>query len=160
MPTTVSRELLHSIRALLTQAGVDFEELEHETVRTAAEAATARGSALAEGAKSLLFKAGDRFGIYVMSADRSMHSLQVRRHLGVRRTRFADPEELERLVGAPPGAVPPFGRPVVDLPLYADPSVLVPERIAFTAGVREISMRLRGDDWRRVASPEIFSFSR
>lgn len=153
-------EVLAAIRAHLSKCGVPFEEVEHASVRTAAEAAAVRGWPLERGAKALVFKVDGRFGVFVMSGDRSLASRLVRRHLGASRTRFATREELARLTGVEPGAVPPFGRPIFDLPLYADPSVLEQEEIGFTAGVRTRSILIASADWRRAAEPELFRFTR
>ena len=155
----MDRRILDTVRALLGERGVAFEEIEHPEVRTAAEAAAARGWPRERGAKALVFKVDGRFGVYVMSGSRRMRSRLVRRHQRARRTRFATEPELARLTGVEPGAVPPFGRPIFDLPLYADPSVLVPERIGFTAGLRTVSILLSSADWRAVARPEIFTFT-
>lgn len=156
----MSELVLQSVRALLSERGVDFDELEHAAVKTSAEAAAARGMSTAQGAKSLLFKVDDWFGVFVLAGDRSLHSLLLRRRFGARRTRFANPEELDRLAGVQPGAMPPFGRPIFELPLYAEPSVLEPERIGFTAGLRTRSILLASADWRAAAEPEIFPFAR
>jgi Ala-tRNA(Pro) deacylase len=156
----MSEAVLRAIREHLAGSGVAFEEFEHREVRTAEEAAAVRGWPLDRGAKSILFKVDGAFGIYVMSGGRAMHSRLVRRHLGASRTRFANAEELAALTGVLPGAVPPFGRPIFDLPLYADPSLFEQERIGFTAGVRTVSILLRSEDWRRAAAPEVFPFSR
>lgn len=156
----MSQSVLTAIRRHLTRSGVSFEEFEHREVRTAEEAAAVRGWPIDRGAKSLLFKADGVFGIYVMSGGRAMHSRLVRRHLGASRTRFANAEELASLTGVLPGAVPPFGRPIFDLPLYADPSLFEQDRIGFTAGVRTVSILLGSRDWLRAAAPEVFEFSR
>ncbi len=156
----MSRRVLEAVRTLLTDSGVPFEELEHAEVRTSEEAAAARGWPLERGAKALVFKVDGRFGVYVMSGSRSMQSRLVRHHLKARRTRFATPEELAELTGVEPGAVPPFGRPIFDLPLYADPSVLEQQKIGFTAGVRTLSILMASADWRAVARPEVFTFTR
>ncbi len=156
----MSRTVLEAIRAYLAASGVAFEELEHVEVRTSAEAAAARGWPLERGAKALVFKVDGEFGVYVLSGSRSLHSRLLRRHRGARRTRFATAEELFRLTGVEPGAVPPFGRPIFDLPLYADPSLLTEQRIGFTPGLRTRSILMSSADWRAVARPEIFPFSR
>lgn len=156
----MSRLVLAAVRAYLADCGVPFEELEHAEVRTAEEAAAARGWPLERGAKSLVFKVDGRFGVYVMSGSRRLQSRLVRRHLGASRTRFATADELARLTELEPGAVPPFGRPIFDLPLYADPSVIEQERIGFTAGVRTLSILMSSADWRAAAQPEIFAFTR
>lgn len=152
--------VLMAIREHLARSGSPFEEFEHREVRTAEEAAAVRNWPLDRGAKSILFKVDGTFGIYVMSGGRALDSRLVRRHLGASRTRFANAEELADLTGVLPGAVPPFGRPIFDLPLYADPSLLEQERIGFTAGVRTVSILLGSRDWLTAAAPEIFEFSR
>ena len=152
--------VLEAIRDLLRTSSVAWEEIAHEPVGTSEEAAAARGCPLRMGAKSIVFKTDDRFGLFVLSAAVELRSRSVRRHLMVRRTRFATPAELMELAGVPPGAVPPFGEPILALPLFVDPSLLENERIAFTAGVRDRSIVLGLDDYLRVARPELFTFSR
>jgi prolyl-tRNA editing enzyme YbaK/EbsC (Cys-tRNA(Pro) deacylase) len=68
--------------------------------------------------------------------------------------RFATPEELRALTGLVPGCVPPFGRPILDLPLYVDESVLANDRIAFNAGLLTESFIMATADWRRAVTIE------
>jgi Ala-tRNA(Pro) deacylase len=58
-----------------------------------------------------------------------------------------------------PGSVPPFGRPLLPFPLYADPSVFANERIAFNAGSLTDSIVMPVGDYRRLAAPEVFEFA-
>lgn len=156
----MSERVLEAIRELLAAEGVDWEELEHPPVSSVEEAAAARGLPEEMGAKSLVMKTDDVFRLFVLSGALAMRSRLVRKRLGVRRTRFATAAELFELTGVRPGAVPPFGRPVLPLELYADPALLDNERIAFTPGVRNRSILLAAADWRRVARPEVFRFGR
>ena len=87
-------------------------------------------------------------------AARRLDSAKLKKALGVKRTRFATPEELHDLTGLVPGAVPPFGEPVLSLPLYLDASVLANDRIAFNAGSLTDSIIMSVDDYRRIASIE------
>lgn len=155
----MSHEVLSSIRTLLAAAGVDYDAAEHEPVRTAEEAAAARGCPVEIGAKSIVLKTDDDFRLFVLSGGAAIRSRLIRKKLGVRRTRFATREELHQLTGVPPGAVPPFGRPVLPLELYVDPGLLEHERIAFTPGVRTVSITMASADYRRVAGPRVFPFS-
>jgi Ala-tRNA(Pro) deacylase len=111
------------------------------------------------GGKALVMKAGDNFGIFVLSADRTMESKKLKDYFKIRRIRFATKEELVTLTGLPSGAVPPFGRPVFDLNLYADNSILENEFIAFNAGSLTTSIKMKVDDYIKIANPIIFSFS-
>lgn len=156
METTV----LQRIRDLLQRSGVPYEEQEHEATRTSREAAAARGEPMNIGAKALLLKADDRFCLFVLAADRQIHSAALRRHLGVQRTRFATVEELRRLTGLVPGCVPPFGEPVLPFPLYADESAGAEGRVAFNAGSLTHSIMMSTADWEAVARPKRFRFAR
>lgn len=152
--------VLARIRALLDAEGCGYELLEHDAVATAREAAAARGSALEEGAKAILLKYGTRFGVFVTSAARQIRSAKIRRGLQVKRTRFATRDELREMTGLAPGAVPPFGPPILPYPLFADPTALVRPTLVFTAGARSVSIRMATDDYRHLARPEVFDFVR
>lgn len=155
MPTA----LLDSIRELLRAGGAAFEEVGHEPVFTSEEAAKVRGCPLAMGAKSIVFKVDREFHLFVTSAARTLRSRSIRRRLGARRTRFASPAELLELTGLAPGAVPPFGEPVLPLPLHADPFLLAQERIAFTPGVHDRTIFVDPADYLRIARPDVFPFA-
>ena len=156
----MSQVVLESIRHLLDAAGVRYDEAAHRAVRTAEEAARARGCSVEIGAKSIVLKTDDTFRLFVLSGADSLRSRLIRQRLGVRRTRFASPEELAHLTGLEPGAVPPFGPPVLPLELSVDPGLLTHERIAFTPGVNTVSIIMSSVDYRRLAHPEVFPFSR
>lgn len=153
-------EVLQQIRALLVGAGVDFREVEHDPTYTSEQSARARGEDIRIGGKALLLKVGDEFGLFVMSAARRVDSGKVRKKLGARRSRFASPAELLEKTGLVPGSVPPFGDPVLPFPLYADASVLQNEHIAFNAGSLTHSVIMKTEDWRRIAQPEVFEFTK
>lgn len=157
----MAQEVLGRILALLDVAGVAYERVEHAAVSSAEEAAAVRGTPLELGVKAILFKIDQAFAVFAMGADRALHSAKIRKGLKVRRTRFATREELAELTGLPPGAVPPFGEPVLPFRLYLDPSVLGREELIFTAGSRTTSIRMATADYRRLAAPRrVLSFVR
>jgi prolyl-tRNA editing enzyme YbaK/EbsC (Cys-tRNA(Pro) deacylase) len=151
--------ILDEIRDWLTRERVSPREIRHEPTRTSEESARARGEELRVGGKALLIRVDDTFRLFVLSADRKLDSMAIRRHFGARRTRFASPEELRELTGLVPGSVPPFGQPILPFPLYADPSVFENDRVAFNAGSPTDSMVIPIEDYRRLAKPEVFRFS-
>ena len=73
--------------------------------------------------------------------------------------RFASRIELLELTGLVPGAVPPFGKPVLDFPLYVDERLRQNTRIAFNAGMLTRSMIISSTDYLRVAEGLIGQFS-
>ena len=157
----MSHEVLKSIRDYLNANGVSFRELEHAPTRTSEESAAARGEDLNVGAKALLLKTDGFFRLFVLPADRKLDSTAIRRQLGVRKTRFASVDELYELVGLVPGAVPPFGEPILPFELYADEAVgEETNRVAFNAGSLSHSIIMSAEDWLMLAKPIRFCFSK
>jgi Ala-tRNA(Pro) deacylase len=155
----MASDLLDKIRALLDEAGIVRREVSHEPTATSEESARARGEDLRVGGKALVLKIGDEFHLLVLSAASAMDSAAVKAHFGVKKLRFATPEELAAM-GLRIGAVPPFGPPIVPLPLHVDPSVLANDVIAFNAGSLTDSMVISAEDYRRLARPHVFSFAK
>jgi prolyl-tRNA editing enzyme YbaK/EbsC (Cys-tRNA(Pro) deacylase) len=149
------------IRALLDERGVAYRVVEHAPTRTSEESAAARGEPLDVGAKALLLKTDDVFRLFVMCADTQLDSGAVRKFLGVKKTRFATPDELRELTGLVPGSVPPFGEPVLPFALYADEQIGVRhDRVAFNAGSLTTSVVMPAADWRQIAKPQQFAFAK
>lgn len=142
------------LRAWLDAEGVRYRYVEHGPTRTSEESAAARGEPLEIGAKALLLKADETFVLVVLSAALKLRSNRLRRHLKASRLRFATTEELDELTGLPSGAVPPFGPPIFDLPLYIDGSVARNEKAAFNAGSLTASIIMPTADYLRLASGE------
>jgi prolyl-tRNA editing enzyme YbaK/EbsC (Cys-tRNA(Pro) deacylase) len=153
-------DILHGLRAWLSEHGISFREVQHPPTRTSEESARARGEELRIGGKALLMKGDEEFRLFVLPADRKVDSAAIRRELGLRKLRFATPEELSALTGLVPGAVPPFGRPVLSFELLVDSGIRDNERIAFNAGSLTDSLVLAVDDYLRIARPvRIFPFA-
>jgi Ala-tRNA(Pro) deacylase len=138
----------------LTEQGAGFRELHHEPTPTSADSARARGSPLGSGLKALLLKADDRFILFALPGDRRLDSASAKRQLGAGRLRFATPSELLELTGLVPGAVPPFGRPILPFDLVADVTVgSVYPQVAFNAGSLTDSIIMPSGEWDRIARP-------
>lgn len=157
----MSKATLETIRNLLDEAGIEYSEREHAPTRTSKEAAAARAEDLSTGAKALLLRTDEVFRLFVLPADRKLDSGAIRRHLCVKRTRFATPEELLDMTGLVPGSVPPFGEPVLPFELYADVDVgATAGRVAFNAGSLTHSIGMAAADWKKIARPVQFRFSK
>jgi prolyl-tRNA editing enzyme YbaK/EbsC (Cys-tRNA(Pro) deacylase) len=113
------------------------------------------------GAKALLLKLDDRFAIFVLPADRQLDSAAVKRHLQVKRIRFATADELRELTGLVPGSLPPFGEPILPFDLFADSSIGARhDRVAFNAGSLTDSIVMSASDWQAFAKPERLNFAK
>jgi prolyl-tRNA editing enzyme YbaK/EbsC (Cys-tRNA(Pro) deacylase) len=152
--------ILQLIRELLTKNGFKFDEMEHEPTLTSEQAARVRGVDLEIGGKALLIKTDKIYRLFVLSAALQLDSGAIRSFLGVRRTRFATPEELKELTGLVPGSVPPIGRPILPFELYVDESIGNNREIAFNAGSLTNSIMMSVEDYLSVTKPTIFRFSK
>ena len=146
------------IIALLKERDVRYRHVHHAPVRTSEQAAEARSEPLEIGGKALVIKVDGDFALFVLSAAARLDNRALKRYFSAKNIRFAYPEELMTLTGLVPGSVPPFGRPVLPLPLYVDPSVFDNRRIAFNAGSLKDSLVMAASDYRLVAQPEVFRF--
>lgn len=151
---------LRAIRDLLASRDIRLRELHHQPTYTSEQSAAARGESVEIGGKAIVMKVDEAFHLFVLSAARSVDSAAIRKRLSARRSRFANPEELLQLTGLVPGSVPPFGRPILELDLYADEAMLENQRIAFNAGALTDSTIMGMQDYLRVAAPVVFPFSK
>ena len=150
----MAENVFERLDAWLTQYGVAYTVLRHEPVYTSEQAAAVRGAPLSSGAKALLVKAGDRFVLLVLPADRKLDSKKARDTLGVKALRFASKEEVAQLTALQPGSIPPFGS-LFNLPTYCDPSLAQNASINFNAGDHAISVQMNYDDFLRVEKPAL-----
>jgi Ala-tRNA(Pro) deacylase len=147
------------VKALLDHRGVEYTVLHHEPVYTSEQAAVVRGTPLSSGAKALVLKVDDHFVMCVIPADRKLDSKQLRAGLGVRNSRFANPDEVLTLTGLKPGSIPPFGS-LFQLETYCDPALAQNERVNFNAGDHAISIALPYPEYLRVESPQLVTLTR
>ena len=126
--------MFEEIKDWLSSQSIRFKEVHHGPVETSEEAAKARGEDLSIGGKALVLKIDDSFKLCVLSAAKKLDSGALKKHFGAKKLRFADRDELKDLTGLVPGSVPPFGKPLIDLALFLDQSILQNQKIAFNAG--------------------------
>ena len=155
----MSNSVNQALHALLVSAGVNYRTIQHEPTLTSADSARVRGEDLKVGGKALVVKTGNDFRLFVLSAARSLDSAALKRHFDVKKLRFADAAELDRLTGLVPGSVPPFGHPILPLDLFVDPSALANEKIAFNAGLLTESIVMPVSDYARLAQPTVLEFA-
>src|SRR5437588_12948687 len=144
-----SMSVFERIGSLLRERGVSFTVLRHEPVFTSEQAAAVRGTPLSSGAKALVMKAGEKFVMLVLPADRKLDSRKARSALGVKALRFASKEEVESLTGLQPGSIPPFGS-LFGLPTYCDPPLGANPALNFNAGDHAISIQMTYNEYLQV----------
>lgn len=131
----------------------------HEQTFTSEESARARGEEIRNGGKAIVVKVGEIFALFVLSAALKLDSVAIKKHLRVKKIRFASAEELYQKTGLVPGSVPPFGNPLLPFDLFVDTSILENRKIAFNAGSLTDSIILSIEDYLRIAKPAVFNFA-
>jgi Ala-tRNA(Pro) deacylase len=138
----------------LADEGVVVRVLEHAPVFTSEQAAQVRGTPIEAGAKALVLLAADEPVHVVLPAHRRVDNAKVRALVGTRTLRFATAEELLKLTGCVPGAVPPFGN-LFGLPVLVDEELARREDIAFNAGSNSVSIVMRADEFLRLSGGRV-----
>ncbi len=152
-----------AIRDLLDQSGASYVAIDHRPCKTSEESAAARAEAghpEVTGAKALLvklyWKDQERFATVVLPGS---HSLDKQKLLagvpGLKKMRFASPEEMAELAGVVPGCMPPFAAPIFpNIPLLIVSSSLANfETVGFNAAFLEKSIVLPSKGYLAAVSP-------
>lgn len=153
-------KLTEKILNYLQENRVDFKEIDHLPTPTCEESAAARGESMDIGGKTLLLKGKKGFSLFVISASLQADNNKMRKILSSQKLRFATKDELWDLAGVEKGALPPFGRPILDYELYVDESIKQNERIAFNAGVLTKSIIISTQDYFRLVDATLCKFSK
>jgi prolyl-tRNA editing enzyme YbaK/EbsC (Cys-tRNA(Pro) deacylase) len=125
---------LERARKYLEKFELDLHPQEHQkTTKTSIEAAQALNVAVGQIAKSILFRSGDSFGLFVAAGDIKISDKKVKALLGGGRVRIAKPEEVEEKTGYRVGGVCPFD---IDqsIPIFLDRSMQRFDKVYSAAG--------------------------
>ena len=148
-----------NIVQFLNANGVSFRTVHHEATTTSEASAKARGEDLSVGGKAIVMKIDASYKLLVLSAALRIDSQKIKNHFAAKKLRFASAEELMSVTGLVPGSVPPFGKPILDLELYADLSIVRNAVIAFNAGSLTDSIVMSTEDYLKLGRPVTFDFS-
>ena len=143
-----------AILRLLDSTHTKYEWIRHEPVFTSEQAAAIRGMSIEQGAKSLLFKTKEgTFVLAVMPGNKRVDSKLMKAYLRTKSIRFATPEEVVDQMGCEIGSCYPFGV-VAGLRTLIDLSLGKNEIISFNPGRHDISIKLRYEDYQKLAQAE------
>lgn len=160
----MSVAVFEKLTALFDAGNARYRVLEHPPVRTSEEAAQVRQTALGQGAKAMVCRvkisASQRvYVLAVLPADCQADFDKIAAAIGGKKAALATGEEAEKLTDCVMGAVPPVSFHS-DLHLLVDPSLLTRNReISFNAGLRERSIIIHSEDYRRIVCPPCAAIS-
>ena len=152
-------DMFTTISAYLAEKKIPFRSVHHQPTFTSEESAMARGEEVKIGGKAIVMKIDADFKLFVLSAALRVDSKKIKERFNAKSIRFATKEELFDLTGLDPGAVPPFGRPILMIDLYLDDSIVQNEKIAFNAGSLTDSIVMKTSDYLSIVDSERFAFS-
>lgn len=125
---------LERAKKYLEKFDLGLEPREHkETTKTVAEAAAAIGVEEGQIAKTILFRAGASYGLFVAAGDITIDSKKVKALLDGGKVRIAKPDEVEAVTGYQVGGVCPFDIDS-EVPIYLDNSMDRFDRVYSAAG--------------------------
>ncbi len=147
------------LQTFLKKQGVPFELHQHETAFTAQQVAQEEHVSGDVVAKSVLVRAGDRYLLCVLQASHKVDLNRLAAVLQSDQCELADEAEIARLFpDAEVGAEPPFGK-MYNLETLVDEALAKCRWITFQAGTHRQAVRMRYDDYARLAQPRVANFS-
>jgi len=152
--TTIDRFL-----AYLNENDVHYQLLVHTPAFTAHQLARASHVPDSELAKTLLVRADGQHWLAVLRADQRVNTSLLKKALEVKQVALAHEEDLERFFpDCELGAMPPFGK-LYGLPVIVEHSLAEGDEIVFNACTHRESIRMKFEDFERLANPIIAEFA-
>lgn len=147
--------MIKKLKELFDEAKVSYEVYNHPLAYTAQEIAQRQHFSGDQMAKVVMLEVDKRLVMAVVTASQKVHLMTVRASLGAAEVRLATEDEfVSRFPDCEIGAMPPFGN-LFGLPVYVDPAVTQDESIYFNAGNHVQTVRIRYDDFEKLASPQV-----
>lgn len=147
--------MIKKLKELFDEAKVSYEVYNHPLAYTAQEIAQRQHFSGDQMAKVVMLEVDKRLVMAVITASQKVHLMTVRASLGAAEVRLATEDEfVSRFPDCEIGAMPPFGN-LFGLPVYVDPAVTQDESIYFNAGNHVQTVRIRYDDFEKLAAPQV-----
>lgn len=144
-------EEVEKIKAMLTEASVKFEVIEHEPVKTSQDASRVRNAPLKAGIKAIVVKERGAQNFYVadIPADKKVDFKKLEKIIGCDSLTMASPQEVLEQTGCEVGGVPPLGHKK-QLIIYIDHGVFDNDFNEFNAGLTTTSVRINSKALEKV----------
>jgi Ala-tRNA(Pro) deacylase len=146
------------LKDFLDENQIPYSVMTHTTAYTAQGAAVTMQISGKELAKTVVLWAGEDMILAVLPAPNHVRLDKLAAELG-KPVRLASEEEFNNVFpDCELGAMPPFGS-LYNLPMYVDESLAADEMIVFNAGTHRDAIRMRYEDFARLAKPTVCSFA-
>ena len=147
------------LKNFLDEKQIPYSVLTHTTAYTAQGAAVTMQISGKELAKTVVLWAGKEMILAVLPAPNHVRLDTLAAEVG-ESLRLATEQEFSSLFpDCELGAMPPFGS-LYNLAVYVDESLAADEAIVFNAGTHRDAIRIRYEDFVRLAKPRVCSFAK
>lgn len=152
--TTINEQILQTLRA----SGVVYQVRQHEPVVTIADVERVLKVPLEVTVKALVVQTIKGPIIAAIPGNRRLNKQKLAAALSQSRKQLdlLRPEAVERLIGLPIGAIPPFG---LGLPVVMDSLLLQPERLYCGLGTNDQSLVIAATDLIKLAHADVADIS-
>ncbi len=145
------------LKSFLEENQIPYSVMTHAPAYTTQGAAATMQISGKELAKSVVLWTGEEMILAVLPAPNHVRLDKLAAEVG-KPVRLATEQEFSSLFpDCEPGAMPPFGS-LYNLSVYVDELLAADEAIVFNAGTHRDAVRMRYDDFVRLAKPRICSF--
>src|SRR5215475_7163691 len=146
------------LKKFLEENQVPYTVMTHTVTYTAQGAAATMQISGKELAKTVVLWAGEEMILAVLPAPDHVRLDKLAGEVG-KPLRLATEQEFSSLFpDCELGAMPPLGS-LYNLPVFVDESLAADEQIVFNAGTHRDAIRMRYDDFVRLAKPKVCSFA-
>jgi Ala-tRNA(Pro) deacylase len=146
------------LKGFLDETQIPYSVMTHTTAYTAQGAAAAMQISGKELAKTVVLWTGEEMVLAVLPAPNHVRLDKLAFEVG-KPVRLATEQEFNSLFpDCELGAMPPFSS-LYNLAVCVDESLAADEAIAFNAGTHRDAIRIRYDDFVRLARPRVCSFA-
>jgi len=148
------------LKEYLDDAGIHYTGHPHPPAYTSAEIAQSVHIPGREMVKSVILKVDeDKLVMAVISSNDAANLDALREEMGCSKLRLASETEFrDAFPTCKPGAMPPF-RNIFNVPSYCEADLSQNGEIEFNAGTHEETVRMRFDDYKRLANPTMAHFA-
>src|SRR3990170_343560 len=150
---------LTRVKEYLDKEKVPYEHHIHRTAYTAQEVAAEEHVPGKMLAKAIILKVDDRLAMAVLPATARADLAALGASAGAKEVRLATEFEFTGLFpDCEVGAMPPFGN-LYGLPVYVEEMIRRDPEIVFNAGTHQDTIRMKYEDFARLARPHILEFA-
>lgn len=146
------------LKGFLDENRIPYSVMTHTRAYTAQGAAATMQISGKELAKTVVLRAGEEMILAVLPAPNHVRLDKLAAEVEKSVWLATEQEFTSLFPDCEPGAMPPFGS-LYNLPVYVDESLAADEEIVFNAGTHRDAIRMRYDDFVRLARPKVCSFA-